>query len=28
LSLYDWINPDARRQAKPDFYAYAGIEGG
>lgn len=28
LYFYDWINPDARRQAKPDFYAYAGIAGG
>jgi hypothetical protein len=28
LYFYDWINPDARRQSKPDFYAYAGIAGG
>lgn len=28
LYFYDWINPDARRQARPDFYAYAGIAGG
>jgi hypothetical protein len=28
LSFYDWINPDARRQPKPDFYAYTGIEVG
>ena len=28
LYFYDWINPDARRQAKADFYAYAGIAGG
>jgi hypothetical protein len=28
LYFYDWINPDARRQAKGDFYAYAGIAGG
>jgi len=28
LYFYDWINPDARRQARADFYAYAGIAGG
>ena len=28
LYFYDWINPDARRQARPDFYAYAGVAGG
>lgn len=28
LYFYDWINPDARRQARPDFYAYAGMLGG
>ena len=28
LYFYDLINPDARRQSKPDFYAYAGIAGG
>jgi hypothetical protein len=25
LYFYDWINTDARRQTKPDFYAYTGI---
>ena len=28
LYFYDWINPDPRREARPDFYAYAGIAGG
>lgn len=28
LYFYDWINPDARRQARADMYAYAGIAGG
>lgn len=28
LYFYDWINPDARRQPKPDFCAYTGNEGG
>ena len=28
LYFYDWINPDPRRQARNDFYAYAGIAGG
>jgi solute carrier family 25 (mitochondrial oxoglutarate transporter), member 11 len=28
LYFYDWLNPDPRRQAKPDFYLYAGIAGG
>ena len=28
LYFYDWINPDARRQARGDFYAYAGLAGG
>jgi len=28
LYFYDWINPDARRQAKGDFYALAGLCGG
>lgn len=26
--FYDWINPDARRVAKADFYAYAAVAGG
>jgi len=26
--FYDWINPDARRIAKPDFYGYAAVAGG
>lgn len=28
LYFYDWINPDARRQARGDFYFYAGMAGG
>lgn len=28
LYFYDWINPDARRVAKGDFYVYAGLAGG
>lgn len=28
LYFYDWINPDARRQARTDFYVYAGVAGG
>lgn len=28
LYFYDWINPDARREARIDFYCYAGIAGG
>lgn len=28
LYFYDWINSHARRQSKPNFYAYAGITGG
>lgn len=28
LYFYDWINPDPRRQARPDYYAAAGIAGG
>ena len=28
LYFYDWINPYARRQARPDFYAYAAVAGG
>ena len=28
LYFYDKINQDPRRQARPDFYAYAGIAGG
>lgn len=28
LYFYDWINPDARRVAKADFYAYAALAGG
>lgn len=28
MYFYDWINHDARRQARADFYAYAGIAGG
>jgi hypothetical protein len=28
LYFYDWINPDARREAKIDFYCYAGMAGG
>jgi len=28
LYFYDWINPDARRVAKMDFYVYAGLAGG
>jgi hypothetical protein len=28
LYFYDWVNPDARRVAKNDFYSYAGIVGG
>lgn len=28
LYFYDWINPDARREAKIDFYVYAGMAGG
>jgi hypothetical protein len=28
LYFYDWVNPDPRRQARADFYAYAGIAGG
>ena len=26
--FYDWINPDARRMARFDFYLYAGVLGG
>lgn len=28
LYFYDWINPDARRYARIDFYVYAGYAGG
>ena len=28
LYFYDWINPDARREAKMDFYGYAAVAGG
>ena len=28
LYFYDWINPDARREARPDYYAMAGYTGG
>jgi len=28
LYFYDWINPDPRRQARMDFYIYAGVLGG
>jgi solute carrier family 25 oxoglutarate transporter 11 len=28
LYFYDWLNPDPRRQARPDFYAYAALGGG
>ena len=28
LYFYDWINPDPRRQARADFYGYAGFAGG
>lgn len=28
LYFYDWLNPDSRRQARPDFYGYAGFLGG
>jgi len=28
LYFYDWINPDPRRQARSDFYGYAGFAGG
>jgi hypothetical protein len=28
LTFYDWINPDARRVARLDFYAYAALAGG
>ena len=28
LYFYDWINPDARRQARQDFYGYAAVAGG
>ena len=28
LYFYDWINPDSRRQARADFYGYAGLAGG
>uniref|UniRef100_A0A7S3IUP8 ADP/ATP translocase n=2 Tax=Strombidium inclinatum TaxID=197538 RepID=A0A7S3IUP8_9SPIT len=28
LYFYDWINPDPRRQARMDFYVYAGLLGG
>ena len=28
LYFYDWINPDPRRQARPDYYAAAGLAGG
>jgi len=28
LYFYDWINPDARREARQDFYAYAAVAGG
>lgn len=26
--FYDWINPDPRRLARPDYYVMAGIAGG
>lgn len=28
LKFYDWINPDPRRCARPDFYIMAGMAGG
>lgn len=28
LYFYDWINPDARRVARQDFYGYAALAGG
>jgi dicarboxylate transporter 10 len=28
LYFYDRINPDPRRQARPDYYAFAGLAGG
>jgi len=28
LYFYDWINPDARRQSRTDFYAFAAVAGG
>lgn len=28
LYFYDWLNPDPRRVARPDYYAFAGIAGG
>lgn len=28
LYFYDWLNPDPRRQARPDKYVLAGISGG
>ena len=28
LYFYDWIIPDSRRQARADFYGYAGLAGG
>jgi hypothetical protein len=28
LYFYDWINPDARRVARQDFYGYAAVAGG
>ena len=28
LKFYDWLNPDPRRTARPDWYIMAGIGGG
>ena len=28
LYFYDWINPDPRRLARPDYYVMAGLAGG
>ena len=28
LKFYDWLNPDPRRTARPDWYIMAGVGGG
>jgi hypothetical protein len=28
LYFYDWINPDPRRLARPDYFVFAGAAGG
>jgi hypothetical protein len=28
LYFYDWINPDPRRLARPDYFVAAGVAGG